>query len=310
MRTAFVRALTEAAQLDRRIVLLTADLGYKIFDDFARRCPGRFLNVGVAEANMVGVAAGLALEGKKPFTYSIVPFATLRCYEQIRNDVAYHEADVTVVGVGGGYSYGHNGPTHHGLEDLGALRLIPHMAVLSPGDPRETEAAVRALVRWRGPAYLRLGRANEADVHGAPLELEIGRGLVLREGRDVAVIATGSLLAQAVEAADLLAREGLACRVISMPTVKPLDTALVERTAREVPALATLEEHSVLGGLGSAVAEVLAELGLPLRFRRLGAADAFAHASGDQAWHRRRNGLDATAVSAALRALARGTPAA
>jgi transketolase len=303
MRNAFIRALTEAALQDERIVFLTADLGYKLFDDFARKCPGRFMNVGVAEANMAGVAAGLALEGKKPFIYSIVPFATLRCFEQLRNDVAYHGADVTVVGVGGGYSYGHNGATHHALEDVGVLRMLPGFAVLSPGDPIETEAAERAIARRRGPAYLRLGRAGEPQVHAKPFELEIGRGLVLREGRDLGLIASGSMLHTAMQAADLLAGRGLSVKLISMPTIKPLDLSLIATLAREVPVIATAEEHSVIGGLGSAVAEAIAELGCPVRFRRFGALDEFAHVCGDQAWHRRRNGIDAPALADALMAL-------
>jgi transketolase len=303
MRNAFIRALTAAALEDERIVFLTADLGYKLFDDFARRCPGRFLNVGVAEANMAGVAAGLALEGKKPFIYSIVPFATLRCFEQLRNDVAYHGADVTVVGVGGGYSYGHNGATHHALEDVGALRMLPGFAVLSPGDPFETEACVRAIAKRRGPAYLRLGRAGEPQVHPQALELTIGRGIVLREGTDLGLIASGSMLHTALQAADLLSARGISVKLVSMPTIKPLDLALIAGLAREVPVIATAEEHSLIGGLGSAVAEAIAELGCPVRFKRFGAADEFAHVCGDQAWHRRRNGLDAPSLADALTAL-------
>jgi transketolase len=308
MRNAFVRALTDVALEDKRVVFLTADLGFKLFDDFARRCPGRFFNVGVAEANMTGLASGLAMEGKKPFIYSIVPFATLRCYEQIRNDLAYHEADVTVVGVGGGYSYGPNGPTHHALEDVGALRLLPNLTVVCPGDPHEAAAAVRLLSKRRGPAYLRLGRAGEPAVHPGPIELEHGRGLQIREGEDLAVIASGSMLATAAKAADLLGQQGVSCRLISMPFVKPLDAGLVLRLAREVGRIATVEEHSILGGLGGAVAEVLAESGVAVRFRRFGARDAFAHECGEQEYHRRRNGLDAPALAAGLAALA-GAPA-
>jgi transketolase len=303
MRNAFIRALTEAALQDKRIVFLTADLGYKLFDDFARKCPGRFLNVGVAEANMTGVASGLALEGKKVFIYSIVPFATLRNYEQIRNDLAYHNADVTVVGVGGGYSYGHNGPTHHALEDIAALRLLPNMTVLCPGDPAETEGAVRALAKHRGPAYLRLGRAGEPAVHPGAVTLEIGKSILVREGRDLSLLSTGNMLATALQTAVLLEARGVSCRVVSMPTVKPLDMVAIESAARSCRAVATLEEHSKLGGFGGAVAEVIAELGLPLRFKRFGAHDAFSHVCGDQAFHRRVSGLDAPALADALQKL-------
>ncbi|HUJ26578.1 MAG TPA: transketolase C-terminal domain-containing protein [Myxococcales bacterium] len=305
MRNAFIRALTEGGVRDERVVFLTADLGYKLFDDFARRCPGRFFNVGIAEANMAGVATGLALEGKKPFIYSIVPFATLRCYEQLRDDVAYHDADVTVVGVGGGYSYGANGATHHSLEDVGALRMLPNMVVLSPGDPHETEAAVAALMHRRGPAYLRLGRAGEAAVHPGPITLEIGRAIELRAGGDAALIGTGSMLSTCVQAVHLLEKRGISCGLFSMPTIKPLDSALIERLAREVPVVVTAEEHGLIGGLGSAVAEVLAESGCRVRFRRFGARDHFAHECGDQAYHRKANALDAEALADAITALAR-----
>jgi transketolase len=305
MRNAFIRALTDAAARDERIVFLTADLGFKLFDDFARRYPGRFFNVGVAEANMAGVATGLALEGRKPFIYSIVTFATLRCYEQIRNDIAYHDADVTVVGVGGGYSYGHNGPTHHALEDMGMLRMLPNMTVLAPGDPEETVACVGALARHRGPAYLRLGRAGEPSVHGKAVTVEIGRSILMRDGNDGAILSTGNMLSTAVKVGELLAEKSFACRVISMPSVKPLDHEAVEKALRETRFIATLEEHTLLGGFGSAIAEVVAGLGKGIRFRRFGAPDRFSHVCGDQAFHRQANGLMPQQIADALLPLLR-----
>ena len=281
MRNAFIRGLTEVAATDDRIVFLTGDLGFKLFDDFAQRYPGRFMNVGVAEATMASVAAGLALEGKKPFIYSIVPFATLRCYEQIRNDICYHETDVTVVGVGGGYSYGPNGPTHHALEDIAVMRVIPNMTVLCPGDPAETVAAV----------------------HAGPVSFAIGESLILRDGREVALLSTGNMLATAVQVADLLAGQSLACRVISMPTVKPLDTETIDGAVRQARVVATVEEHSRLGGFGSAVAEYIAELGVATTFRRFGAGDHFSHTCGDQEFHRQAQGLTARQIASAIAAL-------
>jgi transketolase len=300
MRNAFVQALTEAAAADPRIMLLTADLGFKIFDDFARRYPDRFMNVGVAEANMVGVATGLAMGGRKPFIYSIVPFATLRTYEQVRNDICYHRADVTVVGVGGGYSYGPNGPTHHALEDIGAMRMLPNMTVVCPGDPAETLAAVRALAAHRGPAYLRLGRAGEPAVHPDAPPLQLGKGICLRGGDDVAILSTGNMLATAKATADLLEARGIHGRVLSLHTVKPLDAALVDQAARETRLVVTLEEHFLAGGFGSAVAELLADGGGPVRLLRFGAADRFAHLAGDQAYHREANGLTAPQLARAI----------
>jgi transketolase len=303
MRNAFIRALTEVAAEDPRIVFLTGDLGFKLFDDFARRYPGRFMNVGVAEATKAGVASGLALEGKKPFIYSIVPFATLRCYEQIRNDLCYHEADVTVVGVGGGFSYGPNGPTHHALEDIAVTRVLPNMSVVCPGDPAETVAAVHALAAHRGPAYLRLGRAGEPAVHPGPVRFAIGESLLVRDGDDATLLSTGNMLATAVRTADLLAEDGVRCRVISMPTVKPLDTVAIDHAATRTRAVVALEEHSVLGGFGSAVAEFLAERGAPVRFKRVGAADRFSHLCGDQEFHRDAHGLTPARVADVVRGL-------
>jgi transketolase len=300
MRNAFVRALTAAAAADDRVVFLTGDLGFKLFDDFAARFPGRFINVGVAEATMAGVATGLALSGCKPFIYSIVPFVTLRCYEQIRDDICYHAVNVTIVGVGGGYSYGPNGPTHHAIEDIAVMRALPNMTVLCPGDPAETEAAVEALARHAGPAYLRLGRAGEPSVHPGPVTLRIGGSLVLREGRDVGLLSTGNMLATAVRAGELLAARGVSARVVSMPSVKPLDLEAVEAAARATRLLATLEEHSVLGGFGGAVAEHLAALGLATPLRRFGAGDHFSHACGDQEFHRAACGLTPAAIADAV----------
>lgn len=229
MRNAFIRGLTALAEKDQRVVLLTGDLGYKIFDDFARRFPGRFLNAGVAESNMIGVAAGMAMEGFRPFAYSIVPFATLRCLEQIRNDVCYHSLPVTVVGVGGGFSYGPNGPTHHALEDIGVMRTLPNLAVVCPGDPVEAELSVLAAGEYPRPVYLRLGRAGDPVVHKTPPDFKIGRALVLRTGSDCTLLSTGGMLPVISDAVALLQEMSVDAGVISMHTVKPLDTAVLEQ---------------------------------------------------------------------------------
>ena len=299
MRNAFINALTDVAAVDDRVVFLTGDLGFKLFDDFASRYPGRFFNVGVAEATMASVAAGLALEGRKPFIYSITPFVTLRCYEQIRNDICYHDMDAVVVGVGGGYSYGPNGPTHHALEDIAVMRVLPNMTIMCPGDPRETIACVHALMRHRGPAYLRLGRAGEPTVHPGDVALEVGTSLVVRDGENAqaTLLSTGNMLATAVAAADVLAERGVRARVVSMPTVKPLDTATIDDTAARTPVVVTLEEHSLFGGFGSSVAEHVAERGLRIRFKRFAASDEFSHVCGDQEYHRRAQGLDTAHVA-------------
>lgn len=292
MRTAFIEALTDLAGMDQRVTLLVGDLGFGVVEGFARKYPDQFLNMGVAEQNMTGVAAGLALSGRVVFTYSIANFPTIRCLEQIRNDVCYHRANVKIVAVGGGYAYGPLGMTHHATEDLALMRVLPEMAVVAPGDPVETAAAVWALAAHDGPAYLRLGRAGEAVIHKAPVSFELGKAIQVRDGKDLCLIATGGLLQTALRVADTLAERGLACRVLSMHTVKPLDEHAVLTAARDIGAIATLEEHSIVGGLGSAVAELLAETpGVRATFKRIGLPSRFCSEVGDQDYLRARMGL-------------------
>src|ERR1700758_2544904 len=261
MRTAFFRALMQAAEHDERIHLVVGDLGFGVVEPFSEKFPKRYLNAGVAEQNMTGIAAGMALSGKIVFTYSIANFPTLRCLEQVRNDVCYHKANVKIVAVGGGFAYGALGMTHHAVEDLAILRALPEMTVVAPGDPVETGAAVHAIAARPGPCYLRLGRAGEPVVHPAPIKFEIGKAIRLREGHDVTIISTGGMLATVMEVANALMVRGLETRVLSMHTLKPLDIESILTAIRETRALLTLEEHSIVGGLGSAVAEVLSESG-------------------------------------------------
>ncbi len=297
MRSAFIRGLTALAERDDRVVLLTGDLGYKIFDDFAARFPGRFINAGVAEQNMVGVATGLALEGFRPFVYSIATFATLRCFEQIRDDVCYNAVPVTIVGVGGGFSYGANGPTHHATEDIAIMRTLPNMTVVCPGDPVEAELAVAAGASHGGPLYLRLGRAGDPVVHHDPPGFQIGTAIKVREGTDGALISTGGMLPGAMAAADLLEAENVSCQVISMHTVKPLDTAALEACCRETKTLFTLEEHSRIGGLGSAVGEWISESGESCKLTCFGTEDRFADTAGSQDYLRQQHGLSAEQIA-------------
>lgn len=297
MRTAFFKALLEAAHEDERVMLVVGDLGFGVVEPFQERFPERFINAGVAEQNMTGIAAGLALCGNVVFTYSIGNFPTLRCLEQVRNDVCYHKADVKIVAVGGGFAYGSLGMTHHATEDIAIMRALPNMTVLAPGDPVEAAAATRAIVEQPGPCYLRLGRAGEQVVHHEPIDFRIGRAIRVREGHDLTLISTGGLLPTAVAAADELAENGITVRLLSMHTVKPLDTDAVLVAAHETGAIATLEEHSVLGGLGGAVAEVLAECGdVKVPFIRIGVPSTFALTAGDQEYHRASFGLSKESV--------------
>jgi transketolase len=304
MRTAFIQTLIECARANERIWLLVGDLGYSVVEPFRQEFPDRFINVGVAEQNMTGVATGLALSGKIVFTYSIANFPTLRCLEQIRNDVCYHNLNVKIVAVGGGFAYGAQGMTHHATEGLAIMRALPSMTVVAPADPVETRLATRAIVDWTGPCYLQLGKASEAVVHQTPPAFNIGKAITVREGSDVTLITTGGILFNAVEAAEQLARQGIQARVLSMHTLKPLDTEAVLAAVQQTKAIITVEEHSLIGGLGSAVAEVLAELGNShITFRRIGIKDEFCQQVGSQEYLRGIYGLSVDGIVEVVRSL-------
>ena len=283
MRTAFIRTLVEMAEVDERVTLVVGDLGFGVVEPFADRFPSRFVNAGVAEQDMTSIAAGMALCGKIVFTYSIGNFPTLRCLEQIRNDICYHNANVKVVSVGGGLAYGALGVTHHATEDIAVMRALPRMTVVAPGDPLETEHAVRALVDQPGPGYLRIGRSGEPRVHENAVDFQLGKCIKLMEGSDITLIATGTMLFTAMQVAGRLSQDGIEARLLSMHTVKPLDAGAVLAAASETAAVVTLEEHSILGGLGSAVAELLAESPrLRVPFKRLGLPPNFTSLVGSQ----------------------------
>ncbi len=291
MRTAFIRTLCELAAADPRIWLLTGDLGFSVVEPFAERFSERYLNVGVAEQNMTGIAAGIALTGNTVFTYSIANFPTLRCLEQIRNDVCYHKANVKIVAVGGGLAYGTQGYTHHGIEDLAVMCSLPNMTVVAPGDPVETRLAVKAIAASEGPLYLRIGKAGEPVVHLSEPDFELGKAIRVREGSDLTLISTGGILSKVVEAAEALSRNGVRARVLSMPTVKPLDVSAVVQAATETGRIVTVEEHVIYGGLGTAVADALLTAGVGrVGFRKIGITDPPGHVTGSQEFLQRRMG--------------------
>jgi transketolase len=265
VRTAFIETLKDLAAQDERIWLLCADLGFSVLETFAQAFPKRYVNVGVAEQNMTGVAAGLALSGKIVFTYSIANFPVIRCLEQIRDDVCAHNLNVKVVSVGGGFAYGSAGYTHHGTEDLAMMRTLPNMTVLAPGDPIETRLLTVAATERPGPCYLRLGKAGEPIVHTSTPEVAIGKAIILREGDVGTLISTGGTLAMTVKAADELAARGVHVSVISMPSLSPLDQDAILHAAKKTGRIVTVENHGI-GGLGSAVAEVLAPSDVHPRF--------------------------------------------
>jgi transketolase len=272
---------------------VTGDLGFSVVEPFMNELPKQFVNAGVAEQNMTGMAVGLALSGKIVFTYSIANFPTLRCLEHIRNDVCYHHANVKIVSVGGGFAYGAMGASHHATEELGIMRMLPGITVMAPGDPVEATYATRAVVEQLGPCYLRLGKAGEPTVHQGDLDFKIGRAIQLRDGKDITLISTGSLLQTAVNVTDQLASQGISSRLLSMHTLKPLDEDAVLSAASQTHSIVTLEEHSIIGGLGSAVAEVLAEAyEVHIPFHRIGLSSAFSPHIGSQSYMLEKHGLD------------------
>lgn len=276
-RAAYGQALVELGAVRPDLVVLDADLsGSTMTKDFARAYPDRFFNMGIAEADMMGVAAGLAACGKTAFASSFAMFAAGRAFEQVRNSIAYPHLNVKVVGSHGGLSVGEDGATHQCCEDLALMRAIPGMVVCCPCDGNEMRAAVRALADYRGPVYLRLGRSAVEDLtSGLPgYAFRLGEGVTLREGTDVTVIAVGLMVQEAMKAAETLAGEGVSVRVLDMHTVKPLDEALVLKAAKETGCIVTTEEHSIIGGLGSAVAEYLSGT-CPVPVVRHGVEDVF-----------------------------------
>jgi len=292
MRRAFINTLMKLAEEDDSIYLLTGDAGFTILEEFSKNFPGRYYNIGISEAAMIGVAAGLAMSGKTVFVYTIVPFITMRCFEQVRVDLCYQNLPVKLVGVGQGVTYGTAGATHHAIEDIAIMRALPNMTVICPGGPIETGKAVEESLKLTGPCYIRLGKSGEPTVHqDEDIPFTIGKGIRVREGEKVALIATSNMVPVAAEAAELLLVEGWDPEVVSMHTVKPIDRKLLVECAGRCSLIATLEEHNVIGGLGSAVGDVILEENLPVRLIKFAIPDVYAPVAGSQQYLRERFGL-------------------
>lgn len=290
MRTAFIKALCEEAQKRDDIWLLCGDIGYSVLEVFAERFPKRFVNVGVAEQNMIGVAAGLALSGKTVFTYTIGNFSFMRSMEQIRNELCYHNLDVKVVAVGGGFAYGNMGYTHHAVEDLAMLSTLPNLRVVAPGDPVEATLATHWLCEQKGPGYLRLGRGGEPVVHN-PAPGKLASVMPMRQGRDAVIISSAATLDIAAKAQATLTQSGLSAGLISMPLLSPFDAEGLLAQIGGAKALVTIEEHG-RGGLGSRVAECLMDKApSDIRLKRLHVTLPPCKEAGDRAWQRERQGL-------------------
>jgi transketolase len=302
LRNAFAKEITALAQKDQNVVLLSGDIGNRLFDDFKAKCPDRFYNCGVAESNMIGVAAGMGMSGLRPVCYTITPFITYRCMEQIRIDVCYHESPVLIVGTGSGLSYASLGSTHHSCEEMGMLRLLPGLAILAPADELEVRAALKAVLKQDGPVYMRIGKKGEPVVHTREPGLTIGKAIVMREGSEACLLSAGTMLPVVMKAAELLEQYGISTQVVSFHTIKPLDLELLKNAFAKFKLVATIEEHSLLGGLGGSIAEwVVDQPKVSARLLRFGTRDEFLHETCEQEDAREFFGLTSEAIAAGVR---------
>ncbi len=293
MRNAFAEEILEIARRDERVIVLSADIGNRLFDKLKAEFPSRFYNTGVAEANNISMAAGLAACGFRPVCYTITPFITYRCYEQIRIDICYHEMPVVIVGTGSGLSYASLGATHHSCEDIAVMRVLPGMRVAAPADALEVKACLRAAFDSEQPAYLRIGKKGEPIIHQEVPTFRFGSWSVLRRGGDVCLLGTGNMLDSALKIADILAQERISATVVNGSSIKPLDEEMLAWMVSNHDVVAMLEEHSLLGGFGSAVVEWVVDRKLPAHgILRFGTQDRFLHRLGEQPYARREYGLD------------------
>ncbi len=297
MRDTFVKTLIELAKQDKNIELVTGDLGFGVLKPYWEALPDQFTNAGIAEQNMTTVAAGMALTGKNVFTYSIGNFPTLRCLEQIRNDCAYHNANVKIVCVGGGFVYGALGMSHHATEDIAILRALPDVVVLAPGDLLEAEEATKAMAKHTGTCYLRLGRGGEKRIHEKIENFEIGKAIRVKNGTKVAIFSTGAIFEEVAGAVEILKTHKIDPAVYTFPTVKPLDIDVINTVAKDFDLIVTIEEQNIVGGFGSAVAEVLAEQTTKAKLLRIGLNDTYSTIVGSQKYLRSQFGIDSVGIA-------------
>ncbi len=298
MRDTFVKTLVELAKKDKSIELVTGDLGFGVLKPFWEQAPDQFTNAGIAEQNMTTVAAGMALEGKTVFTYSIGNFPTLRCLEQIRNDCAYHGANVKIVCVGGGFVYGSLGMSHHATEDIAMLRALPDVVVMAPGDLVEAEEATKAIANYKGTCYLRLGRGGEKRIHERLDNFQIGKAIKVKDGEKVAIFSAGAIFEEVEGAYRILEEKGCHPAVYTFPTVKPIDEDVIKMCAENFDIIVTCEEHNIVGGFGSAVAEVMAKMKNKKAYLlSIGLEDVYATRVGNQKYLRGQYGMDAQAIA-------------
>ena len=300
MRTAYLDTLYELASKDKNVYALISDNGAIVYDKYRQDLEEQYLNLGISEANMIGMAAGMASCGKIPFAYTIGAFLAYRAFEFIRNDVCLQNQNVKIVGTGAGEVYSALGPTHHSTEDLGGLRSLPNLTIITPASPMEVRNATSAAYEYEGPVYLRLGTNKEPEIYSVDYDFEIGKGVTLREGKDVTIIGTGSVLKDVLDAAEQLQIEGIQARVINIHTIKPIDKEIILKAIDETGKVVTVEDHNAIGGLGSAVAEVIAESGKSVQFRRVG-LQGFSQGYGTYSELKETNGIGIGQICSAVK---------
>jgi transketolase len=300
MRKVFVKTLTEIAERDPRIVLMTADLGFMVLEPFAERFPKRFFNVGVAEANMIGLATGLASCGYVPYVYSIATFASMRGYEQIRNGPVLHKLKVRIIGVGGGFDYGAAGTTHHALEDYAIARVQPGLAVIAPADDPQAGNALQMTYDMPGPIYYRLSKQDDSVLPNLDGRFTLGSAEIVREGRDLLIVSIGSICSEALKSAEILSQKNIESTVVVVSCLRPAPEDDLKLLLKRFPLVATIEEHYLCGGLGSLVSELAGESGAPCRIVRFGITDDVPRMCGNSLYLREQAGLTAESMAARL----------
>lgn len=302
MRNAFADEVTKLAANNHNVVLLSGDIGNKLFDKFKEQCAERFFNCGIAEANMIGMAAGMAMNGLKPVAYTITPFITYRCFEQIRVDLCYHNVPAVIVGVGSGLGYASLGATHHSCEDIACMRSLPNMTVVCPADPIEVREALKNALSLSSPTFIRIGKKGEEVIHNEKIEFRIGKACIIKEGSKVCLLSNGTILPETIKVANKLLEHNISAEIVSFHTVKPLDTLYLSECFQRFDCVVTLEEHSLIGGFGSAVAEWLVD-NLDCNHAKLiraGLRDEFFHEAGKQQYAREKLGFSVDTITARI----------
>lgn len=300
MRTAYLDTLYDLATKDKRVYALISDNGAIVYDQYRKDLATQYLNLGISEANMLGMAAGMASCGKIPFAYTIGAFLAYRAFEFIRNDICLQKQNVKIVGTGAGEVYSALGPTHHATEDLGGLRSLPNLTILCPASPLEVKKATMAAYEYEGPVYLRLGTNKEPEIYDHDYTFEIGKAVTIRNGKDITLVGTGSIVKDLLMTAEMLANDGMDVRVINIHTIKPFDKEIIRRAAEETGKIVTIEDHNIIGGLGSAVAEVIAESGRGIAFKRIG-LQGFSSGYGTYDQVKKMNGIGIEHICSEIR---------